>query len=178
MNRAALLHPDVVEEPITTIADGGDVPHLRRRELEEVTQILGEDGGDGTEGGGADDGQLGPAEEKGRERPEPLEQVGEDPARPWERRRQLGQGQGAEERDGPARRPRRRTTGPGSWSRSATPAGTRKMPLPMVEPTRTAIALQRPRWRGSRSPQASADVVMAWLNIALTRACRAPFFPA
>src|SRR5688572_9790019 len=48
------------------------------------------------------------------------------------------------------------TTGPGSWSLSATLAGTRKMPLPMVDPTSTAMALQSPRCRGRRSPQASA----------------------
>ena len=52
------------------------------------------------------------------------------------------------------------------------------MPLPMVEPTRTAMALQSPRCRGRRSPQASGGCGVAWLNVTLTRACRAPFFPA
>ena len=41
---------------------------------------------------------------------------------------------------------------PTSWSRSATVAGTRKMPLPMVDPMSTATALQSPRCRGRRSP--------------------------
>src|SRR5882757_1683552 len=48
-----------------------------------------------------------------------------------------------------------RMTGPGSCSWAATVAGTRKIPLPMVTPTRTATALRRPIWRGRRSPQRS-----------------------
>src|SRR2546422_6087679 len=35
-------------------------------------------------------------------------------------------------------------------------AGVRKIPPPMVDPTSTATALQKPRRRGSRSPQRSA----------------------
>src|ERR1700752_3499653 len=42
--------------------------------------------------------------------------------------------------------------------RWATLAGVRKMPLPIVEPTNTATALQSPRRRISRSPQRSAGI--------------------
>ena len=73
--------------------------------MDEVAQVLGEDRGDGAERGGPDDGELGPAEEKRRQRPEPLEDVGEHPARPRHRRRQLGVGQRAEQRDQPAHHP-------------------------------------------------------------------------
>src|SRR6266545_6800646 len=49
----------------------------------------------------------------------------------------------------------RRKSGTSSM-RCATPAGVRKMPLPIVEPTSTATALHRPSRRESRSPQRSA----------------------
>src|ERR1041384_5421558 len=58
-----------------------------------------------------------------------------------------------------------------SSMRCATPAGVRKIPLPMVEPTRTATALHRPRRRTSRSPQRSAGVMgadIAFANYTLT----------
>src|SRR6266568_3527205 len=42
--------------------------------------------------------------------------------------------------------------GSGAGTRSAMTAGVRKIPPPMVEPTSTAIALQKPSRRGSRSP--------------------------
>ena len=41
---------------------------------------------------------------------------------------------------------------------SATTAGTRKMPLPIVVPMMTATALHSPRRRGRRSPQLSASL--------------------
>ncbi len=99
------LHPDIVQEPHHHDCRGGDVAHLGRREGKEIAEVFGEDGGDGAERGGADDRQLGPPEEKGRERAEPLEQVGEHPARPGQRRGQLGQGQGAEQGDDAAHHP-------------------------------------------------------------------------
>src|SRR5438477_281180 len=46
--------------------------------------------------------------------------------------------------------------GSGAGTRCAMIAGVRKMPPPMVEPTRTATALHRPRRRGRRSPQRSS----------------------
>src|SRR5881396_1978390 len=45
--------------------------------------------------------------------------------------------------------------GSGVGTRSAMTAGVRKIPPPMVDPTSTATALQKPRRRGSRSPQRS-----------------------
>ncbi len=60
-----------------------------------------------------------------------------------------------------------------SSTRCATLAGVRKMPLPMVEPMRTATALHRPRRRVSRSPQRSVvggrGAVMRFENILKTR---------
>src|SRR5437588_3557078 len=58
----------------------------------------------------------------------------------------------------------------GSGTRPAITAGVRKMPPPMVEPTSTATALQKPRRRGRRSPQrsvigGSGDVGMGAPNI-------------
>ena len=82
MNRGGGANPEVVEQPDHQNRRGGRPAHLLRPELDEVAQVLGEDRGDGAQGGGADDGELGPAEEEGGERAEPLEQVGEDPARP------------------------------------------------------------------------------------------------
>jgi hypothetical protein len=41
------------------------------------------------------------------------------------------------------------SSGSGPGIRSAIPAGDRKIPEPMVDPTTTAIALQRPIRRGS-----------------------------
>src|SRR6266550_4034738 len=49
----------------------------------------------------------------------------------------------------------RRKSGTSS-TRWATPAGVRKMPLPIVEPTSTATALHKPSRRLSLSPQRSA----------------------
>src|SRR6266699_2427205 len=60
-----------------------------------------------------------------------------------------------------------------SSTRCATPAGVRKMPLPMVEPTSTATALHRPRRRVRRSPQRSVvggrGAVMKFVNILKSR---------
>ena len=67
---------------------------------------------------------------------------------------QLGVGQGPADRDSPPITHARRR-GPGSCICWATSAGTRKIPLPIVDPTTTATALQRPNRRGSRSPQGS-----------------------
>src|SRR5258706_8771746 len=59
----------------------------------------------------------------------------------------------------------RRNSGTSS-TRCATLAGVRKMPLPIVEPTRTATALHRPRRRVSRSPQRSTrGALMRFGNI-------------
>src|SRR5947208_6305149 len=60
-----------------------------------------------------------------------------------------------------------RNSGTSSTSR-ATPAGVRKMPLPIVDPTSTATALHRPSRRVRRSPQRSAGIKgadMRWGNI-------------
>src|SRR5690348_4429341 len=55
--------------------------------------------------------------------------------------------------------------GSGAGTRSAMTAGVRKIPLPMVEPTSTATALQKPSRRGRRSPQRSIGVDMSGPNI-------------
>src|SRR5258705_3154887 len=54
-----------------------------------------------------------------------------------------------------------------SSMRCATLAGVRKMPLPIVEPTNTATALHRPRRRMSRSPQRSAGIRGADMELAI-----------
>src|SRR5256885_1470658 len=52
-----------------------------------------------------------------------------------------------------------RMTEPGECNCAATAAGTRKIPLPMVRPTRTATASTKPTLRGMRSPHWSACTV-------------------
>src|SRR5256885_16442672 len=49
------------------------------------------------------------------------------------------------------------SSGSGPGSLSAMPAGDRKIPDPMVEPTRTATALQRPSRRGSADARANCE---------------------
>jgi hypothetical protein len=78
---------------------------LHGRERDEVAEILGEDGGDGTEGGGPDDGQLGPPEEKSGERAEGFQDVGEDATRTGEGACQLRDGESAEQGDQPTQDP-------------------------------------------------------------------------
>ena len=96
---------DIVEDPHHDDRRRGDVPHGGWIEAEEVPEVLGEDRRDGAEGRRADHGQLGPAEEKGRDRPERLEQEREDATRPGERRRQLREGQRAGEGHDAAQHP-------------------------------------------------------------------------
>ena len=145
-------------------------------ELDEVAQVFGEDRGDGAQRRGPDDGELGPAEEKGRQRAEPLEDVGEHPARPRQRAGQLGIGEGAEQRHQPADHPgqqhRSRIVQPlGDAGRNPEDAapdgrphehrdGTAKTEV-SGEPLTPGIAL------GGHG-----------LNIALTRLCRTRSFPA
>src|SRR5204862_314232 len=62
--------------------------------------------------------------------------------------------------------------------RCATLAGVRNMPLPIVEPTRTATALHRPRRRSNRSPQRSAGIRgadMEFANYTLTLLARGAY---
>src|SRR5581483_12416546 len=64
------------------------------------------------------------------------------------------------------------STAPGAWSCEATLAGTRKIPLPMVTPTRTATAPSSPTVRGSRSPQGSPALPSWGLFSGIRYCCR------
>ena len=126
-------HPHVVDEPHQQHRRGSDIPHLFGRELDEVAEVFGEDGGDGAEGGGADDRQLGPAEQKCGKGAEALEEVGEDPAGTGHRRGQLGVGKGPEERDDATENP-----GEHDGSRLSQSAGDRGWDPEDAAPDRTA----------------------------------------
>src|SRR5207237_10829947 len=59
-------------------------------------------------------------------------------------------------------------SGPGSLA--AIPAGERKIPEPMVEPTRTATELQRPSRRGNDDARANSESVRCASETSAARA--------
>ena len=63
-------------------------------------------------------------------------------------------------------------SGRGPGSLSAMPAGDRKMPEPIVVPTRTAIALQSPKRRGRAvaTPESGPASVAGWAAVEETEA--------
>ena len=108
--------------------------------------------------------------------PNAFEDVGEHAARPRHRRGQLGVGERAEQRDEPAHHPGQQDRAR-LVQRAATPAGTRKMPLPMVDPTSTAMALPEAEVAGEPLAPGIALGMDMGVNIALTRRLPDGFFP-
>ena len=99
------LHAEVVDRADDEDGERGDVAHLRVSQAHEVAEVLGEDRRDRPERGGADHGQLRPAEQERGQRPVCLEQIGEDAARARQRARQLRDRERAAQRDDAAEDP-------------------------------------------------------------------------
>jgi hypothetical protein len=137
--------------------DIGAVRRDARVVAEDSQEILGEGGGDRTERRCTDDDELRPAEEKGGETPPRFADVDVNSTSARKYSGDFGESQRAAKREesagDPDREQRKR-----SGSLFAMPAGDRKIPEPIVEPTRTATALQRPRRRGSDELRANASL--------------------
>ena len=169
-------HAHVVERAHGEDGHRGHPAYLRRLEMDEVAEVLGEDRSDGAEGGCPDDGELGPAEQERRKRAEAFEDVGEHAARPRHRRCQLGVGEGAEQRDQPADDP-----GEQHWSRLV------QLLRDAGRHAEDAAPDRRPHEHrdGAAEAEVSGEPFTPCialdghgLNIALTRLCQTRSFPA
>jgi hypothetical protein len=157
-------HPDVVEQTDPDDRDGGDLPDGRRIEVEEVAEIFGEDRRDGTQGRRPQHGELGPAKQKCGQWAERFEQERKDaPERGSAAASSATVSAPVSAMVPPSTHAS--ITAPGTPRIPAVPAGTRKMPLPMVMPTNTAPALHNPSRRCSRSPQGSR---LDWVRVSVT----------